>query len=285
VKINEDVSLAQYTTYGIGGEAEYFCKVASQKELIEALAWADKHKCKYFILGAGSNILISDQGVSGLVIYNQMNQVKFKNEQVVCDSGARWARIVNLCKKNQLSGLEFTVGIPGTVGGGVVINAGVGEKEIKDVLKRVSVYQPEKNKIIWINNNDCQFEYRSSRFKKGQEIILKAVFSLKKQQQAKINKKIKYFLKQRLEQPKGRSIGCIFKNPADDSAGRLIDKAGLKGKKIGGVKISRKHANFFINEGKGKAEDVLKLISLAKKKVQEELDIELEEEIIKVGRF
>ncbi len=284
IKIQKHIRLNKFTTFGIGGPADYFCVVQNEKELIEALNWADHKELPYFILGSGSNLLVSDHGMKGLVIKLNNKDYQIDNRLVVADSGLRWGELVQICKQNSLSGLEFTIGIPGSVGGGVVMNCGVKDREIKDVLKRVKIYDQNKESY-WLNKKDCEFGYRRSRFSKTKEIILKAEFKLSKKDPKLIQKNIKKHLHTRKKQPPGLSAGSIFKNPQGDYAGRLIEKTGLKGKQIGDVKVSEEHANFIINNGEGKAADVIELINLIKKAVKNKFSLELEKEIKIVGRF
>lgn len=284
IKIQKHIRLDKFTTFGIGGPADYFCVVQHEKELIEALDWAEHKNLPYFILGSGSNLLVSDRGIKGLVIKLDNKDYQIDNSLLIADSGLRWGELVQICKQNSLSGLEFTIGIPGSVGGGVVMNCGVKNREIKDVLSRVKVYGSE-NKSYWLKKKECEFAYRSSRFNKTKEIVLKAEFKLNKKDPEEIQKNIKKHLDTRRKQPSGLSAGSVFKNPQKDYAGRLIEKAGLKGKQIGDVKVSEKHANFIINNGEGKAADVIQLINLIKKEVKNKFSVELENEIKIVGRF
>jgi UDP-N-acetylmuramate dehydrogenase len=189
---------------------------------------------------------------------------------------------VRVAADNSLSGLEVCVGIPGTIGGAIVGNAGTADEWIEDLVESVEILD-EDGRIQKLTKKDCQFGYRTSRFKTTKEIILKATLKLKKDNPQKIKERTEAVLTRRENQPKERSIGSIFKNPPDKVAGQLIEKAGLKGKRIGDVQISPHHANFIVNLGGATAEDVIQLIKLAKEKVKKKFGLELEEEICLVG--
>lgn len=282
-KVKENVLLAPLTTFGIGGPAFWFITAGNKKEILEAIKASRELKIPYFILGGGSNILIADQGFPGLVIRIKNEGLAIKGTKVTVEAGLPLAKLVEIARQNLLSGLECCVGIPGTVGGAVCSNAGAREEWIGQRVAKVSIID-KKNKIVYLNNRDCKFSYRESRFKNNpQEVILEAVFTLKKEKREVIEQKIKSFLEARGNQPKEKSAGSVFKNPPGDSAGRLIDQAGLRGKKIGQAQISKKHANFIINTGGAKAKEVLKLIRLVQKTVKEKFNVSLELEIKLVG--
>ena len=288
MKIIKNINLAPYTAFGIGGLADYFCRVKTKKEFVKAIKWAKDKKLDYFILGNGTNILISDKGFRGLAIKVQSSsaswRIKVQSSKITAEAGLSLAELLRFSIKHSLSGLEFLAGIPGTVGGAVAGNAGIKKGSISEVLEKVIVFG-EDGLIYDLNNKECQFDYRKSRFQKTKEIILEVVFNLKKQEPAIIKQKINQILKQRKNQPEGKSVGSIFKNPGSKPAGYLIQEAGLKGKKIGGAMISKKHANWIINFSNAKAQDVLKLIRLAKMEVKKKFGIEMKEEIKLMGEF
>jgi len=307
--LKKNVSLKNYTTFKIGGPAKYFFETKNKKDLIKAILVAKSKKLPFFILGGGSNILVSDKGYKGLIIKikNQKSKIKNTNQKskiIETESDALLSQIVALALKNSLTGLEWAIGIPGTVGGAIYGNAGAFKKSMKDITKTVTVLEikNQKSNIKNLRNKDCKFCYRNSIFKQKKNlIILSATLQLKKGNKLKIEKRIKEYLNYRKEtQPLNfPSAGSVFKNPKNFSAGelgeedkssslsfaaaRLIEECGLKGKRIGNVKISEKHANFIVNLGGGKAKDVKKLINLAKKKVKEKFGITLEEEICYLG--
>ena len=298
----KNVSLKNYTTFKIGGRAKYFFIAKTKKDLIKAVATAKKLKLPFFVLGGGSNLLVSDKGYNGSVIKMQNAKIKMQNEnskcKIICESGTPLALVVSEATKNNLSGTEWASGIPGTVGGAVFGNAGAFQKSMKDIVKEIEVLDAKDLRFKIYDFKKCQFGYRDSVFKRKKNlIILSVVFKLKKGKKSEIKKKIKEYLnykkeRQPLDYP---SAGSIFKNPSGFSAGELgeedksfsspfaaawlIEKCGLKGKRIGQAKISEKHANFIVNLGNARAKDVKKLINLIKKEVKKKFGVSLDEEI------
>ena len=295
--IKQNVSLLNYTTFRIGGKAKYFFIADKKEDLIRSVLMAKKINLPFFILGQGSNLLVSDKGYNGLVIKIENKKYKIKNNKIITEAGMPFAPLVSLAKTNNLTGLEWGIGIPGTVGGAVYGNAGAFKKSISDNVTQVEVFDSNTKKTKIFKNKECKFKYRESIFKnKKNLIILSAEFKFKKNNQREIQKLIQKYLnykksKQPLNYP---SAGSIFKNTPNFSAGELIERSGLMGKKIGGAQISKKHANFIINLGNvhpvrntisngAKAKDVFKLIKLIKKQVKKKFKINLEEEIQYLG--
>lgn len=304
--IKKNVSLRNFTTFKIGGRAKYFLLAKNEEELIKGIDFAKKKKLPFFILGGGSNLLISDKGYNGLVIKIVNSKYKILGNKIHTEAGVPLSLIVNNAIKQGLTGLEWAVGIPGTIGGAIRGNAGVSEASIADIVKKVIVL--EKEKIKKYKNKDCKWGYRESIFKKKNNLIILFIeIQLKKGNKKKIQEKIKKYLNYRkANQPLNFfSAGSIFKNKRlkikDKKllkefpelkefnkkgiipSGYLVEKLGLKGEKIGKVQISKKHANFIINKGGGRASDVLKLIKLIKDKVKKKFKIKLEEEIQFLG--
>ena len=278
-RLNKNVSLASHTTFGIGGPAELFYEAQTSEELIKAVKAARELKIPYFILGGGSNILVADQGLAGLTIKIKSQRLKIKSPKIIAEAGTPLAEIVKTAQDYSLSGLECCIGIPGTVGGAVAGNAGAKNQWISQCIKSVTILD-KSGKIINLKKDNCQFGYRISCFKNNpSKVILEAIFELEKENPKIIKEKTKQFLEARSNQPKEKSAGSIFKNPANDSAGRLIDAAGLKGKRVGEAQISPQHANFIINLDKAKASDILTLIKLAQSRVKEKFGVELKLEI------
>ena len=296
--IQRNVLLKNYTTFRIGGPAKYFFVAKNKKDLIKAISVAKKLKLPFFILGGGSNLLVSDKGFNGILI--KIRNTKYEipacpagrqNTKIMAEAGVMLGELVNVSAKAGLSGLEWAVGIPGTIGGAIRGNAGAFNKSMKDVVKSVEALEVknEKCKVKNFKNRDCKFSYRDSIFKdKKNLIILSAVLQLKKGKKSEIEKKVKENLNYRKErQPLNfPSAGSVFKNPCltgrqalGFSAGELIEECGLKGKKVGNVKISEKHSNFIVNLGNGKAKDVMRLIKIIKNKVKKKFGVVLEEEI------
>lgn len=295
-KIQRNIPLAPLTTFKIGGPAKYFLKVKNKNELVEAIKWAKKKNlpCRqaglpagqaglpYFILGGGSNILVSDKGFNGLIIELLIRDCQLLGNKILVGAGMSLAKLVTFSIKNGLTGLEWAVGIPGTIGGAVRGNAGALGHSISEYLEKVKILRADK--IIELKNKEIGFSYRQSIFKRNQDIILEAVLALKKGRAQESKKIIKENIQRRATaHPAQPSAGCIFKNPKSGSAGLLIQQCGLKGKQIDGAKISQKHANFIVNTGQAKARDVRALIALIKRKVKDKFNIELEEEIKYIG--
>jgi len=300
LKIKKNIILSSYTTFRIGGRAKYFFSAQNKKEIIQAVNWAKKKNLDFFILGGGSNILVSDDGFDGLVIRLDNKNYKVNGNIVSVEAGMPLNELVKISIDNNLSGLEWAVGIPGTIGGAICGNTGAFGHSISDFILSVEILKNKEIKIL--QKEDCSFSYRNSLFKNNRNIvILSAKFKLKKDNKKKSKEMLAKYLNQRkITQPVEPSAGCIFKNPfctdlskinkklapiKDNriSAGWLIEECGLKGYKIGQAQISKKHANFIINCGQAKAEDVIILISLTKQKVRDRFNIQLEEEIKYVG--
>ena len=302
--VRQNISLKQYTTFKIGGSAKYFIVVRNKEDLIKAVRTAQKLRLSFFILGGGSNLLVSDKGFNGLVIKNEARNFKINKKTIITESGAILSKIVNASIKAGLSGLVEGRGIPGTVGGAIYGNSGwpKGAWAIGDLVKEVEVLIPS-GKIKKQSQKWLAFGYRNSRFKMihpvksrkagakqfnrvkdKKPVILEIVLKLKKSKKIDLEKKSQEILKARCRKtPPGFSAGSIFKNPPGKTAGFLIEECGLKGKRVGNVKISEKHANFIVNLGNAKAKDVKKLINLAKKKVKNKFGILLNEEIQYLG--
>lgn len=287
-KIKRRELLASHTTFKIGGPADLFYTAKTEEEVIQVVNLARKNKIPFLILGNGSNLLISDKGFEGLVLKIKNYKLEIfgwnHNFKVVSGAGVYLSDLLKFTIKNSLTGLEFLAGIPATVGGAIRGNAGAWRQNIGDKILKVKVLDKD-GKILWVNQNECNFSYRESRFKKSGEIVLEAEFLLEKDSQEKIKMNVKKYLLKRKNQPKEPSAGCIFINPKPLSAGELIERCGLKGKRIGDAQISPKHANFIVNLGRAKASEVMALIQLAKKKVKEKFGVDLKEEIVIVGDF
>lgn len=313
INILENISLASLITYHIGGMAKYFVRPKTSGELLEALDWAEKNKQPIYILGGGSNILVSDKGYEGLIIKldnQEINKKEWGDNKITLEvgSGVSLGTLIQFCSapNNFLTGLEWAAGIPGCVGGAVFGNAGAYGESMQDRVETVYVYDIKERTFKTYKNSACNFGYRSSIFKQGGSIIWSVSLNLSMGDpiigQAKILEHLKERkLKQPLEYP---SAGSVFKNPSlkelgglknseeifslfkeNIPAGWLIEQCGLKGYQIGQAQISPKHANFFVNLGEAKAQDVFALIELAKTKVFEKFGCQLIPEINFLGNF
>jgi len=285
MKFQRNISLKNYTTFKIGGLSKYFFIAETKASLIEAIRAAKKDNLPFFVLGAGSNVLIQSKGYKGLVIHVKNKESKVKKNIIYVEAGMSLADLVKLALKNSLSGLEWAAGIPGQVGGAVFGNAGAFSKSMKDIIEEVEVFDVKKNKIVKIKKKFCRFSYRSSIFKNDPSlIILSCRIKLQKRDNQEIKEGIQQCLDYRASHhPKDPSAGSIFTNPKGYSARELIDICGLKGKKIGGAQISEVHSNFIVNRNRARSQDVLKLIELVKKTVNKKFKIKLKEEIQKIS--
>lgn len=277
-EIQRNVLLSKFSTFGIGGPANYFTVVTSILQMQEAIAIAKARSLPFFVIGKGSNLLFDDRGYQGLVILSKIETFSSEAQEYVVGSGYSFAKLGVKTAKNGYKGLEFASGIPGSVGGAIYMNAGAGGSETKDYLKTV-LYLEETGEIVEYPKDEICFSYRYSSFQEKKGAILSATFTLELDEQAK--ERQYGLLNYRLAtQPyKSKSAGCCFKNPTNNSAGALIEKAGLKGYQIGGAKISPMHANFITNSGNAKAKDVLDLIAYIKKSIDDKFGILLETEV------
>ncbi len=283
----ENAPLAQYTAARIGGPAEYLLTVQSAADLASAAEQLWELDREFRILGGGSNVLVSDRGVSGVVVLNQAKQVEFAGDRVWAESGASLGSVARRAVDKGLSGLEWAATIPGTIGGAIVGNAGAHGEDTASSLESAEVIHRKEGRSEW-QAARLEFDYRTSWLKShpGEAIVLSGRFVLEPTDPAETRAKLDEFVEYRQRtQPTGASIGSMFKNPAGDYAGRLIEAAGLKGERSGQAEISRKHANFFINHGGASASDVYALIQLARQRVTEETGVELELEVELIGNW
>ncbi len=285
VKINEPMKDRTYMK--VGGPADIYYQAQNAKEVEEAVKVSIEEGVPYLVLGNGANVLVSDKGVRGLVISNSSKNIKFLPHGFVeADSGVNNTDLIRQSKDRGLMGTERLLKVPGTVGGAVYMNAGdTGKKRFfEDLVVWVEVIDKDR-KVKKIDKEECEFGYRSSRFQKSGEVILKAKMQLKQTSKEEIEEVAKDILVRKMHQPSGPSVGSTFKNPEGNYAGKLIEECGLKGKGIGGAKISEKHANFILNEGSATASDVKALIDLMKKSVKEKFSINLVEEVRYIGEW
>lgn len=293
LKVNEPI--ARFTSARVGGSAEMFLTVNSVSELRRAVELAYAQRIPYFILGGGSNVLVSDDGVSGLVILNRARNVSFRHTgiSVVCtaESGMNFSSLARQCIAKGLGGLEWAIGIPGSVGGAVFGNAGAHGGDMDAVLLDTTVWEPGNGVRVY-SNEEMQYEYRSSALKRDQQkartrrVILSAEMQLKPESVDVLSARADAFNAQRKHsQPGGASMGSMFKNPDNYYAGYLIESAGLKGFRVGSARISDKHANFFVCEGEAEAEDVRELIAEAWNAVRQQFGVEMELEVELIGNW
>ena len=288
-KVKENVSLAPYTSARIGGPADYLITANSSDELAEIMTIIWQEHLPYFMLGGGSNVLVSDKGVRGITVLNRAKAVRFENGRqptVRVESGVVFSNLANRCASKGFSGLEWAATVPGTIGGAVYGNAGAFEGNMAGNLVWAEILT-ESSRERW-SVERMEYAYRTSALKQSalKAIVLAAELSLKNATKDEVSVKIGQFSERRKStQPPGASMGSMFKNPQGDYAGRLIESAGLKGTRIGNAEISTVHGNFFVNHGKTKAADIRALIELAQRTVQGKFGVALELEIELIGEW
>ncbi len=285
MKFQKNIPLKNYTTFKIGGRATYFFIAKTKLQLIEAIKKAKQLSLPLFVLGGGSNLLVSDKRYNGLVVKTQNTKCKIQNTKVYAEAGLALSRLVKLTLKSSLTGFEWAAGIPGTIGGAIFGNAGAFSKSTGDVVSSVEVFDLRKNCIRKLKNKDCRFGYRQSIFKKSPHlVILSCEMKLKVGDRQEIKEEVEKCLDYRASyHPKEPSAGSVFTNPPRYAARELIDICGLKGKRIGGAQISEVHSNFIVNLNGAGSQDVAKLIDLVKKTVDKKFKIKLKEEIIRLN--
>jgi UDP-N-acetylmuramate dehydrogenase len=283
-----DQPMEQWTTFRVGGKVEALCFVEDLVTLRRVLACAKEKGTPYLVVGRGSNLLVKDQGLTGLalILRGQLARVeRTGNDPDLLSAGAglHLSNLLNECRCQGLGGLEFLAGIPGAVGGAVAMNAGAWGKETADVLHEIEIMSAS-GELIKTDRANLRFSYRQLCMPEG-SVIVKATFQCIRLSSQEVGERMRRYLdlrknSQPLEYASG---GSVFKNPPGDFAGRLIDGVGLKGFRVGGAMISSKHANFIVNTGGAKACDVLALMNLAREKVREEMGVDLQPEIKVVG--
>lgn len=280
-----DVSMKTKTSFRVGGPADVLAIPGDEDELKRLVRYVREKGLPSFILGRGTNLLVLDGGIRGVVIdLSRFNTLEVRNEGIVyAGAGAPLPKLVYFAMDNSLTGLEFASGIPGSVGGAIIMNAGAADSEIKDVVESVKLMS-DSGEVSEIKRESLVFNYRNLSLPGG-SIVLGATFRLKAGKRDLIKERVHSILnarksKQPLDFP---NAGCIFKNPPSNHAGRIIDQAGLKGLQFGGAKVSELHANFIVNSGAATAKDILSLINDLQEKVYERKGVSLEPEIKIVG--
>ena len=288
-----DVPVDRYTSARVGGTADMFLTVNTGQQLQAAVEMAYEKRIPYFILGGGSNILVADGGIKGLVIMNRARNVRFKHigSRVICiaESGANLSSLARQCIAKGLGGLEWAIGVPGTVGGAVVGNSGAHGGDMSQTLRAATVWEPGRGARVY-TNEDMKYAYRSSVLKQehgraiSRRVVISAELELKPEPVEVLMARADGFTAHRKQtQPGGATIGSMFKNPENYYAGYLIEAAGLKGFRVGNVHISEKHANFFVNDGEASAEEIRALLAEAWNSVREQFGVEMDLEVELVG--
>ena len=284
--IRRDEPLAKHTTLRVGGSADVYVEPATEEDLANVVKFCGEREVPFFILGRGSNLLVRDGGFRGVVIclaHPHFSRIEIVGERLHCGAGAKLKNVSVEAKRNNLSGVEFLEGIPGSVGGALRMNAGAMGGATFDVVESVRVMDFDGN-ISEMSPKEMSVEYRSCAALKD-HIALGAVFRCRTLPRAEIEQRMKAFSEKRWgSQPAAPSAGCIFKNPGAIPAGRLVDELGLKGARVGGAVVSAEHGNFIVNDGKATARNVLELISILKAKAKAERGIELHTEVEIIGK-
>lgn len=278
--------MAGHTTFRIGGPADCLVELESEEQLIRVQNYLNKVELPYFILGNGSNLLVSDEGYRGVVlrIGSGMNRISVNGCELTAEAGATMAQVARVAMEHGLTGLEFASGIPGTVGGGVVMNAGAYDGEMSQVVKQVRVVS-RTGESMELDNGTMEFGYRKSSIREHCFIVTKVVFQLQTGEREQIKAKMEELVarrreKQPLEYP---SAGSTFKRPCGHFAGKLIMDAGLRGYQCGGAKVSEKHCGFVVNAGGATAKDVRRLIQDVQEIIQDKFNVNLETEVLFLG--
>ncbi len=286
----ENEALARYTTVKVGGPADVLFFPASVEDLSKALQFCKQQEVPFFILGNGSNILVRDGGVRGLVLrlHRCLNTFKLEKEEgdevwIRAEAGLATPKLVEYCRQQGYSGIESLYGIPGSIGGAIIMNAGTREGEVGQAVEELVVLEANGETKTYPKKK-LHFEYRDLKIPRS-EVIVNVCLKLKKVSPEEVSNKLSFFQKRRhetqpLDQP---NMGSVFKNPPKKFAAQLIEELGLKGVRVGGARLSEKHSNWIVNEGGATSKDILALIGLIKDKVRELADVKLETEVKVVG--
>ena len=281
IALNEPLS--KYTSFRIGGPADFYLEPSDKNDAVSLISYLRKEQVSFIVLGNGSNVLISDDGIRGAVVNLEhgLSNVSLTDDTIGAEAGVRMARFVEFCIRNDYQGVEMLAGIPGTIGGAVMMNAGAYGGEISMHLTEVEVLRGEK--IEWVKKDAAGFSYRRSAFQR--DVILGARFRFPKGDKAELMRiRRELLIKRNQSQPLNMpNSGSVFKNPAGSYAAKLIEEAGLKGTRRGKAMISEKHGNFIVNTGGASAADVLELMRLARSTVKKKTGIGLEPEVKLMG--
>lgn len=280
-----DVPMCDYTSFKIGGKADCVLFAKSEEQLVEAVKFCKENKVPYFVMGNGSNLLVSDRGMRQLVIMirDGFEDVRVEGTRVIAGAGAKLSRVAEAAAEHSLTGLEFSFGIPGRLGGALTMNAGAYGGEMVQVVESVRILEADGT-VHDVPAHDLAFGYRTSKIANGR-IALSAVMQLQQGDEKEIRSKMMTYQqarkdKQPLQYP---SAGSVFKRPVGYFAGALIEQANLKGTSVGGAQVSEKHAGFIINKGGATCQDVLDLIDLVQRRVYEQSGVRLETELRPIG--
>lgn len=280
--------MSRYTTFRVGGEAECIVIVQTEAELAKLIPYLNQVEQEYFILGNGSNLLVGDKGYRGIIVKlgGPMEEVHVDGCRIVASAGALLSKTAATARANSLTGMEFAAGIPGSIGGAIVMNAGAYDGEMKQIVESVRVMDRD-GQIMILDNDTMEFGYRTSIIKNRPFIVLEVTLQLAEGDEAQIGERMEELArlrksKQPLEYP---SAGSTFKRPEGNYAGKLIMDAGLRGYRIGGAQVSNKHCGFVVNTGNAAAADIREVIEEVQEKVKDKFHVSLEPEVIFLGDF
>ncbi|MBD5520079.1 MAG: UDP-N-acetylmuramate dehydrogenase [Lachnospiraceae bacterium] len=280
--------MSRHTTFRVGGEAECLIQIKEEEELIKLVPYLNQIGQKYFILGNGSNLLVGDKGYRGIVISlgGGMNKIRVDGNRIYVQAGALLSQTAINAREAGLSGMEFAVGIPGSVGGGIVMNAGAYDGEMKQITESVKLMDVE-GRILTLDNDTMEFGYRTSIIKNRPFVVLEVVLNLQTGEKEKIQQKMDELMAKRIsKQPLNfPSAGSTFKRPEGYFAGKLIMDAGMRGYSIGGARVSDKHCGFIVNTGTATAADIKEVIEEVQERVKERFQVTLEPEVVFLGDF
>lgn len=287
LRLERNVALGRLTTLRVGGPADRLAAPRTRTELVATLRAAREAGVPALMLGKGSDIVVADAGVRGLVIRNRVDAISIKETSVHAESGAPLASLVRRCADAGLAGFEFGTSIPGSLGGAVWANAGAHGVEMRDILVQAEAWDPATGDELVVRNADCGFAYRESRFKSSGEVVLGATLALHPDDPEAIRARIaEYQARRRATQPVAdQNAGSVFRNPPGDHAGRLIDAAGLKGFRIGSAAVSTLHANFIVTDRVARAADVRAVAEHARRVVADRFGVTLTYEIEFIGEW
>lgn len=283
-----DEPMKNHTSFKVGGNADIFFEPEDIKQLIEFIKYVKENNIPYYLMGNGTNMIVSDEGMRGAIIKlgEKMSAIEITEDRVSAQCGAKLPEVARFAAANSLAGLEFASGIPGSIGGAATMNAGAYNSEIKDVAEKVEILDANLEYKV-LQNREMDFGYRKSVVEKYGYIVLGCTFKLKKANKSDIKMLMDDYTerrqsKQPLELP---SAGSVFRRPEGYYTGKLIEDAGLKGMSIGGAQISEKHCGFIVNKGDATAKDIYNLIKHIQKTVYERFGVKLEPEVKLIGRF
>ena len=283
-KIKKNELMKNHTSFGIGGKADLYVMADTVEEIRNILQLTNKKSIPLTVIGNGTNILVKDNGIRGIVLKPNLKGIEVIDKNITVASGESLIKISNLCAQNELTGMEFACGIPGSIGGAIKMNAGAYGAEMKDIVLQTT-YLDENCNMHTIKNNEHEFGYRESIFSKNNYIILESKLILEHGNKEEIENKMKENKESRLQkQPVSMpSAGSTFKRGEGFITAKLIDECGLKGYTIGGAQVSEKHAGFIVNTGEASAKDVLELVSVVKEKVKQKFNVDINLEIQVLG--